>query len=87
MSKILKLLIPSSTKLAGYAADGIVKGVNGYAADKKDAVEKYANLANEAAALGAKLSAMLADATIDSTERDQLVEMLKPLFDRVLALI
>ena len=87
IKSLLKLLIPNSKTLAGYAADGIVKGVNGYAADKKEAIAKYATLANEAASLSAELTAMLNDGTIDSTERDRLVELIKPLCDRVLELI
>lgn len=87
MKWLIKKLIPSSETLAGYAADSIQKGVNGYAADKKDAIGRYATLANQAAALSAQLTQMLTDGTIDKAERDQLVEMLKPLFDRALEVL
>ena len=87
LKSIMKMFIPNSTTLAGYAADGIVKGVNGYAKDKAEAIAKYATLANEAASLSAELTAMLKDGAIDNTERDRLVELIKPLCDRVLDLI
>ena len=87
MSKLLKLLIPNAKTLAGYAADGIQKGVNNYAADKKETVAKYAALATTAAELAASLTKMLEDGTIDTAERDQLQSVTTPLFEKVLDLI
>jgi len=87
MKMLIKMFMPSGKKLAGYAAEGIQKAVNGYTSDKKEVVGKYADYANQVAAISARLTHMMNDGTLDDAETDELQEMLAPVFDKALALI
>ena len=88
MKKLLmKLFCPSADSLAGYAADAIQKSVNASSEDVKFTVAKYSAYAYTASEIANKLSAMTKDGRIDAMERDELVKMLAPLFEKALALV
>lgn len=84
---IAKLFLPSGSTLAGYAADGIADAVNATKDETKTKIARVSAVANEAAALAAKLTDMLTDGSISKTERDELAAIMTPLFNRVLELI
>ena len=87
MKWLIKMICPSADTLAGYAADGIAKSVNGSAEDIRAKIAQYAQYADTATSVANSLAAMAKDGTIDKTETEKLREMLTPLFDRLLALV
>lgn len=87
MKWLIKLICPSGSTLAGYAADGIAKSVNSSKEEAKAKIAKYSAYAQEATRIANTLSGMLADGNIDKAETAALKEMLTPLFDKALALV
>ena len=87
MKWLAKLFMPSAESCAGYAADALAKSLNGVSSDRKAQVAKYATLAQQATSSANTVSKMLEDGTIDTMERDTIQKALKPLFEKVLALI
>lgn len=87
MIKSLVKKIATPERLSGYAADGIQKGVNGTAETTQVTIAKYATIANETAVIAQNISAMLTDGKIDDMERDQIKQLLKPLFGKVMELV
>lgn len=85
MSRILKWLLPGPKKLAGYAADGIQKAVNG--SGYTEQIAKYGELADRATSVQARLADWLRDGRIDDVEKDELVELLTPLMQKLEELI
>ena len=79
-----KKLCPSGRTLAGYAADGIQRTVNGTTSETKARVARLATYATDATRIANRLSVMVADGTIDQLERDQLQELLTPIFEGAL---
>jgi len=77
--KIASLLIPSNSKLAKKAAEGVRDGVNGTDDEKKAVITKYATLGNECAAIGQTLTEILKDGRIDEMETEQLAKYIEPL--------
>lgn len=86
MKWLIKLICPSGSTLAGYAADGIAKSVNNSKEEVKEKVAKYAAYAQEATRIANTLSGMVTDGAMDKQETAALKEMLTPLFDKLLAL-
>ena len=87
MKWLVKLVCPSASTLAGYAADGIAKTVNNSKEEVRFRIAKYAAMAATATQIANKLSNMASDGEIDKTEASELQAMLTPLFDSVLALV
>lgn len=86
MKWLMKLICPSGSTLAGYAADGIAKSVNSSKDEAKAKIARYSSYAQEATRIANTLSGMLADGNIDKAETAALKELLTPLFDKALAL-
>ena len=87
MKWLAKKFMPSAESLAGYAADGLAKSVNESQADVKDKVARYAAFAAKATDIANRLAKMAEDGSISKKERDELRDMLTPLFEKVEALI
>lgn len=85
MSSILKIFLPNSQKMADLAADRIAESVN--SSDLKDNIAKYAAMSKTATEMADWLAKVLQDGAIDEMERDELAERLRPLFEKVVALI
>lgn len=81
MNKILKLLIPSGKKLAGYAADGIQRCIN--SSQKEAEIAKWSQLADKCSDVQKKITTWLIDGKIDELERDEIAEELAPLFEKI----
>lgn len=86
LKSIIKSIV-TGDRLAGYAADGIQRGVNGTKDETAATVAKYATLTNEASEIAKNISAMLTDGRIDQLERDKLQKMLEPLFNKMMELV
>ena len=84
---IVKWICPSGKTLAGYAAEGIAKSVNGSSEDVRLKVAKYADYANEVSKITEELSSMALDGNINETETKKLQEMISPIFEKVLELV
>lgn len=84
---IIKWICPSGKTLAGYAAEGIAKSVNGTNEDVRLNVAKYAEYAHEVSEIAEKLSAMALDGKICENETKELKEMIAPIFNKVLELV
>lgn len=88
MKKLLmKMFCPSAAKLAGYTADGLMKAANSSPEDVRAKVAAFSTHAHTAMSLANQLAAMAKDGRIDATERDELVKLLTPMFEKVLALV
>ena len=85
--KLARQFVPSGATLADCAAEKIANAVNDSGDAAKARVAKYATMAETATAIGNKLSAMLADGTIDNAEKAELAAILTPLMDRVVELV
>ena len=81
MNKILKMLIPSSKKLAVYAADGIQRCVN--SSQKEAEIAKWSQLADKCSDVQKKITTWLIDGKIDELERNEIAEELAPLFEKI----
>ena len=84
---LTKLICPSGSTLAGYAADGIADAFNKSNADLREKVAKYSTYAKEVNRIADTLTGMLVDGNIDKIETEALKEMLTPLFNKALALV
>lgn len=84
---IIKWFIPSSSTLAGYAADAIAKSINDTDGDVKTKIAQYSLYANEVSEIAEKLSAMTLDGGISKDEAEEIKKMITPIFDKVLELI
>lgn len=87
MNWLIKKLIPGPSKLAGYAAGGIAKAVNGSRDEVKEKVAAVARMAENATNIANQLSRMVMDGEINEMEAKDLQAMLTPLFEKVLGLI
>lgn len=85
MSSILKIFLPNSQKMADLAADRIAESVN--SSDLKDNIAKYATMSKTATEMADWLAKVLEDGSIDTYEQRELAERLRPLFEKVVALI
>lgn len=87
MLKSIIKAIATPSRLSGYAADGIQRGVNGTKDETAATVAKYATLTKEMSEIAKNVSAMLTDGRIDDMERDALQKMMEPLFANVMELV
>lgn len=85
LSGLLKLFLPTPSKMAELAAERIADSVN--RSELKDNVAKYASMTKKATETADWLAGILQDGTIDEMERDELAKVLLPLFERVVELI
>lgn len=82
---IIKIFIPSSKKIATYAAEQIANAVN--QADKEDQIAKYASIADKATEVQKFVVELLVDGKIDEVEEKEIAEKIQPLIDKILTLI
>lgn len=83
MKTLLKWLMPSSQKIADYAADAFQKVVNDKLADKKDYIVRGAQISEQVVKVQEYLTKWLADGSMDDEEKAVLSSALKPLVDMV----
>lgn len=85
LSGLLKLFLPTPSKMAELAAERIADSVN--RSELKDNVAKYAAMSKKATEMADWLAGILQNGVIDEFERDELAKVLLPLFERVVELI
>lgn len=85
IKSIKKFFIPSSNKIAVYAAEQIAKAVN--QADKEEQIAKYANIADKATEVQKFVVELLVDGKIDEVEEKEIAEKIQPLIDKIITLI
>lgn len=77
--------MPSSKKMATYAAEQIAKAVN--QADKEDQIAKYATIADKATEVQKFVVELLVDGKIDEVEQKEIAEKIQPLIDKIMTLV
>lgn len=77
MNKILKMFIPSSKKLAGYAAEGLQRCIN--SSQKEAEIAKWSQLADKFTEYQAFVTRILTDGKISDDEKDEIAVKLEPL--------
>lgn len=82
---IIKFFMPSSKKMATYAAEQIAKAVN--QADKEDQIAKYATIADKATEVQKFVVELLVDGKIDEVEQKEIAEKIQPLIDKIMTLV
>ena len=85
LKSIKKFFIPSSKKMAVYAAEKIAKAVN--QADKEEQITKYATIADKATEIQKFVTSILLDGKIDDVEEKEIAEKIQPLIDKIISLI
>lgn len=83
MNWLKKLFMPSTKTMAGLAANGITKSINGCGETTRDKIARIAAIGEAASKVSAELSSMLTDGKIDETENGRIAKMLEPLFGKV----
>ncbi len=81
---LVKMFCPSAKSLADYAAAGVQDAMNGTNSERRALVAKYAMLAANATEVSNRLAKMVEDGSIEDKERDELSQMLEPVFDKAL---
>lgn len=82
---IIKFFMPSSKKMATYAAEQIAKAIN--QAEKEDQIAKYATIADKATEVQKFVVELLVDGKIDEVEEKEMAEKIQPLIDKIITLI
>ena len=82
---IIKFFMPSSKKMAVYAAEQISKAVN--QAQKEDQIAKYANIADKATEVQKFVTSILLDGKIDDVEKEDIAKKIEPLMEKMIELI
>ena len=77
--------MPSSKKMAVYAAEQITKAVN--QAQKEDQIAKYANIADKATEVQKFVTSILLDGKIDDVEKEDIAKKIEPLMEKLIELI
>lgn len=77
--------MPSSNKMATYAAEQIANAVN--QAQKEVQIAKYASIADKATEVQKFVVELLVDGKIDEVEEKEIAEKIQPLIDKIITLI
>lgn len=85
IKSIKKFFIPSSKKMAVYAAEQISKAVN--QADKEEQIAKYATIADKATEVQKFVTSILLDGKIDDVEKEDIAKKIEPLIEKIIELI
>ena len=77
--------MPSSKKMATYAAEQIANAVN--QAQKEDQIAKYATIADKATEVQKFVTSILLDGKIDDVEKEDIAKKIEPLMEKLIELI
>ena len=86
MKKLLKLFIPSSDKIAGYASERITLAINNQT-EREDQIAKYAKLLDQFTDYQKFVTQILIDGKISDSEKADIVQKLIPVVEYVVGLI
>ena len=84
--KLIKLFIPSSEKIAGYASERIALAINNQT-EREDQIAKYAKLLDQFTDYQKFVTQILIDGKISDSEKEQIKEKIKPLVEYFLEMI
>lgn len=82
MKKILKWLLPSNEKIAGYVADGIADVINNQT-EREAQIAKIATLADKFTDYQKFVTEILVDGKISDDEKQQIAEKIAPIIDYI----
>lgn len=85
MKWLIKMMIPSSEKLADMAASAIKDAVNSLPEDRAAQVAKGSAITAKANEVVTTITKWLADGKVDDTEMAELKRALQPLFELVMS--
>ena len=77
--------MPSSKKMATYAAEQIANAVN--QAQKEDQIAKYASIVDKATEVQKFVTEILLDGKIDDVEKEDIAKKIEPLMEKMIELI
>ena len=86
MKKFVKLFIPSSDKIAGYASERIALAINNQT-EREDQIVKYAKLLDQFTDYQKFVTQILIDGKISDSEKELIKEKIKPLVEYVVEMI
>lgn len=85
LKSFIKFFMPSSNKMAVYAAEQIANAVN--QAQKEEQIAKYANIVDKATEVQKFVTSILLDGKIDDVEKEDIAKKIEPLMEKLIELI
>ena len=86
LKKIIKIFMPNSKKIAGYAAESIAKAINSQT-EREAQIAKYAKLADQFTDYQKFVAQILTDGRISDEEKEQIAQKLLPVVEYVMGLV
>ena len=83
---IIKMFMPNSKKIAGYAAESIAKAINSQT-EREAQIAKYAKLADQFTDYQKFVTQILTDGKISAEEKEQIAQKLLPVVEYVMGLV
>ena len=84
--KIIKMFMPNSKKIAGYAAESIAKAINSQT-EREAQIAKYAKLVDQFTDYQKFVTGILVDGKVDQFEIEEISTRLEPIVAYVVSLI
>ena len=86
LKKIIKMFMPNSKKIAGYAAESIAKAINSQT-EREAQIAKYAKLADQFTDYQKFVTQILTDGKISDSEKEQIAQKILPVVEYVMGLL
>ena len=83
---IIKIFMPNSKKIAGYAAESIAKAINSQT-EREAQIAKYAKLADQFTDYQKFVTQILTDGRISDVEKEQIAQKVLPVVEYVMGLV
>ena len=86
LKKIIKIFLPNSKKIAGYAAEKVANAINSQT-EREAQIAKYAKLADQFTDYQKFVTQILTDGKISDSEKEQIAQKLLPVVEYVMGLV
>ena len=86
LKKIIKIFMPNSKKIAGYAAESIAKAINSQT-EREAQIAKIATMADKFTDYQKFVTQILTDGKISSSEKEQIAQKILPVVEYVMGLL
>ena len=86
LKKIIKIFLPNSKKIAGYAAEKVANAIN-MQTEREAQIAKYAKLADQFTDYQKFVTQILTDGKISENEKEQIAQKLLPVVEYVMGLV
>ena len=86
LKKIIKIFMPNSKKIAGYAAEKIANAINSQT-EREAQIAKYAKLADQFTDYQKFVTQILTDGRISDCEKEQIAQKILPVVEYVMGLV